>query len=304
MLKILIVGWGSIAKQHVQALHNLNRKFELYRLVRNNSSDEQRFIKSYKHVSAIDVQLDFAIIANPSSLHARTIEALSVLDIPLFVEKPFVTSISELETVLQIINKKQLVVYVAHCLRFLGCLRFLESYIRNTNRQINEVNAYFGSYLPDWRPGQDYRLTYSTNKSLGGGVDLDLIHEPDYVYWLFGLPINVKKVISNRSHLKLDVPDMAHLIFEYDDFMAFITVNYYRKDTKRTMEIVMEDQTLDIDLIENTVISSSGELLYKGSPLKEKAYLDDQMNYFLSNYNGAFDFNNPAEAGELLKLCI
>ena len=61
-------------------------------------------------------------------------------------------------------------------------------YVKN-NVDLSKVysaRAISSSYLPDWRPGQDYRTTYSAHKDMGGGVSIDLIHEWDYLSWLFG----------------------------------------------------------------------------------------------------------------------
>ena len=59
--------------------------------------------------------------------------------------------------------------------------------------RIISVYAENGSFMPDWHPWENYRISYASNMRLGGGVVLTQIHEIDYLYWLFG---DVKKVSS------------------------------------------------------------------------------------------------------------
>jgi len=61
--------------------------------------------------------------------------------------------------------------------------------------------------LPDWRPWQDYSQSYSAKKELGGGVVLDLIHELDYSYWLFGEFYELKSFTGKVSNLKIETND-------------------------------------------------------------------------------------------------
>ena len=44
----------------------------------------------------------------------------------------------------------------------------------------------YGWWLPAWRPATDYRSQYSAQRSLGGGIVLDAIHEIDYALALAG----------------------------------------------------------------------------------------------------------------------
>ena len=82
------------------------------------------------------------------------------------------------------------------------------------------VRAMSSSYLPDWRPGQDYRKTYSAHKDLGGGVSIDLIHEWDYLTYLFGWPKKVHSFIGKKSNLEIDSDDYAIYIAEFEKMIA------------------------------------------------------------------------------------
>ncbi len=54
--------------------------------------------------------------------------------------------------------------------------------------KIYSVQVDLGEYLPDWHPWEDYRQSYAARADQGGGVVLTLIHELDYLHWLFGKP--------------------------------------------------------------------------------------------------------------------
>ena len=100
---------------------------------------------------------------------------------------------------------------------------------------------------------------------MGGGVHLDLIHEIDYCKWLFGMPDKTTIVFRNVSTLGIDAMDFAHYEFLYKRFTANITLNYYRRDGKREIEIVTNNETIVVDLIKNTVLAKvSGIQLFSG----------------------------------------
>ena len=122
--------------------------------------------------------------------------------------------------------------------------------------KINEVNVYCGSYLPSWRPSVDFRKVYSSNKNLGGGVHLDMIHELDYTYWLLGEPDKVTSTLRSTSSLEIDAVDYANYLWEYADFSANIVLNYYRPDTKRTLEIVTAEHIYFVDILKNRILKN------------------------------------------------
>jgi len=300
-MKILIVGLGSIAKKHIAALKKLLPSCEIFALRNGKDSKSYENIIDLYNLQDTSEQFDFAIISNPTSQHAQTIELLKSFAIPLFIEKPLFDTINYSELVQGITNLGTKT-YIACNLRFLDSLQYLKSKL--INRRINEVNVYCGSYLPDWRPDVDFRKVYSANKEQGGGVHIDLIHEIDYIVWLFGIPVDLKKTFLSQSSLNISAFDYANYLFIYNEFCANIILNYYRRDAKRTIEVVCEEGTFIVDLLKNTV-TFNGEIIFKSNQKILDTY-DSQMSFFIDNLESQneFIFNNINEAYNILKLCL
>lgn len=300
-MKILIVGLGSIAKKHIAALKKLLPSCEIFALRNGKDSKSYENIIDLYNLQDTSEQFDFAIISNPTSQHAQTIELLKSFAIPLFIEKPLFDTINYSELVQGITNLGTKT-YIACNLRFLDSLQYLKSKL--INRRINEVNVYCGSYLPDWRPDVDFRKVYSANKEQGGGVHIDLIHEIDYIVWLFGIPVDLKKTFLSQSSLNISAFDYANYLFIYNEFCANIILNYYRRDAKRTIEVVCEEGTFIVDLLKNTV-TFNGEIIFKSNQKILNTY-DSQMSFFIDNLESQneFIFNNINEAYNILKLCL
>ena len=164
---------------------------------------------------------------------------------------------------------------------------------------------YCGSYLPEWRPGTDWRACYSARPELGGGVHIDLIHELDYVHWIFGDPQRVRKTLRHASSLGIGAVDYANYCLEYADFCVSVVLNYYRRDYKRTVEIVADEGTWTADLGAGRVTDAAGRVLFE-SRLSDGDDYWAQLKYFLSllGEDAPAPFNDVFEAYEVLKLCL
>lgn len=302
-MKILIVGLGSIAKKHIDAIRQVCPHVEIYALrSTRNAIPYSGVIDIYEPDERLK-EFKFAIISNPTSLHARTISDLLKYRIPLFIEKPVVDSLEYSELINEVKNL-EIPTYVACNLRFLGCLRFIKDHLRkNPSHRINEVNVYCGSYLPDWRPGLDYKKCYSAIPELGGGVNIDLIHELDFTCWIFGWPKSTFAICRNVSSLDIRAFDYANYTLIYPDFTVSVVLNYYRRDYKRTIEIVFEDETWSVDLKSNTVIANGIEI-FRGNDGILDTYRS-QMEYFLHCLNtGELIENDIESAYKTLNICL
>lgn len=295
-MRVLVVGLGSIARKHIEALGIVRPDAQIYALRHNPQSTKVDGVTNiYTIDEAAELKFDFAIISNPTSKHRQTIEWLSELGIPLFIEKPLFDQLSSPP-------KVNSLTYVACNLRFCECLEWVKQNIEG--RRINEVNAYCGSYLPEWRPDVDWRKIYSANKELGGGVHIDLIHEIDYIYWIFGAPISTSKVFRTASSLEISAFDYANYCLIYSNFAVSVVLNYYRRDYKRTLELLFDDTTWNVDLAANRV-TSGDKVLFSGSSVAISSYVK-QMRYFIGLIeSGSSSSMNPIEeAYEVLKICL
>jgi len=280
-MTVLIIGLGSIARKHFRALKQLAPSVCVYALRSGNNIINEDGIINIFNINELFVKPDFCIISSPTALHAKHITLALTLNCPLLIEKPVLHSLEHAYVLENECRKKNIITYVACNLRFHKCLGFIKNYLRQNNPVVNEVNIYCGSYLPDWRPGNDYKLNYSSNSEMGGGVHLDLIHEIDYTYWLFGSPKNVTSVKTSKSSLHINSVDYANYILEYDFFNVSISLNYYRRDTKRSMELVLSTDTLMVDLKNHSVKNSKGEILFDCNDEDILYTYKDQLSYFL-----------------------
>ena len=303
-MKVLIIGLGSIALKHIKALQELYPSVVIYALRRK--AELSKGIKGVIEIFDMDEiavdTLSFILISNPTSVHYDTIQKVIRYKKPLFIEKPlFVTLSKEANNLVMEVERQGISTYVACNLRFLESIAKTKELL--VGKRVNEVNVYCGSYLPNWRPNVDFRKVYSANKEMGGGVHIDLIHELDYVYWLFGTPIHTQSFFSNKSSLNITAYDYANYLWEYDGFSVSVVLNYYRRDSKRTLEILTDEGTYLVDLLKNN-ISYNDEIVFQSSQLSLETYTA-QMQFFVEEIlNKQTKFNTIVEGYKVLKLCL
>lgn len=306
-MRVLIVGFGSIAKKHYLALQQIEPLIELVALRSNPTSVPIQNVHSIYNIEELKLNspYDFAIISNPTYKHEETIELLLDLKCPLFIEKPLFHTLQS-GKILRKIYDYGIITYVACNLRFLDSLKYLKEKLL-PEIEINEVNVYCGSFLPEWRQDIDYKTVYSAHEEHGGGVHLDLIHELDYTFWLFGKPIQVTSHRRSKSTIDIDAIDYANYFLEYDKFAVNIILNYYRKDKKRSIELVCSDDTYLVDLYSNSISSIKG-LIFQSKQDIVDTY-KQQLEYFIDKIINPLrknekTMNSVNEAFEVLKICL
>lgn len=300
---------GSIGLRHLKNLKKIMSSFETASLRSTNRNISEEYYKLIDHEfynfeDAKKFDPDVVFITNPTSLHVETtLQFMDNVD-GIFIEKPLSDNI---ESAKKLVKNTDVIMHVACPLRFHPVIKFLKNYFNSTNK-IKSIHITSGSYLPSWRPGQDYKKTYSARKDLGGGVSLDLIHEIDFMRWIFGDISEGYFGSAKISDLELDVEDTAYGIWKLKNgAVCEIHLDYYRKIPKREVEIVTENAVVHADLIRSKVKiceETGEEKTYHFNFDRNDMYLEE-MNYFLDILaNGVKSFNNTSFAIETLKYAL
>lgn len=252
-LKVCFVGVGSIAKRHIRNLREVcnKRGIELHIDALRRMPDSVEGVDCvFTSVGAMPSDYDCVFITNPTSMHLDYLKLFHDKGKNFFIEKP-VVSAKQIKDAKGFVTRNGSTYYVACPLRYTSVIQFIKENV--DAKDVLSIRSISSSYLPDWRPGTDYTESYSAHKDQGGGVDIDLIHEWDYLTYLFGWPKNVKCLMGKKSDLKIDSNDFALYVAEYDDKVVELHLDYFGRETIREIEIFTKEDTIIGDLINNTL---------------------------------------------------
>jgi hypothetical protein len=211
-----------------------------------------------------------AIVANESSLHVQTARRLLDAGAHVLIEHPLAIGVSPgLLDLVRDVAATDRVVRVAYNLRFLGAIGRIASLLRDgTIGAPLFVRIEAGQWLPDWRPGRDYRDGYSASASRGGGVALDLSHEIDYMRMLLGMPTAWSTYRAVTGLLDGDSEDVFEGVYSFDDgALCSVHLDYLERQARRRIRIVGSVGTIECDIPGQRLdVSTGGTVTALGEP--------------------------------------
>ena len=251
-LTIGIVGLGSIGQRHIKNVLKLCGENGLSCYVaalRHRPSTlppaiaslVNREVYSYADMPCCDIVL----ICNPSQTHLETVHKLKNKAAKIFLEKPaFIKPITECElSDLDPLGDK---IRVACPLRHSRTYEELSAYVKAN--EIYSARAICSSYLQQWRTGADYSKLYSARED-SGGVKIDLIHEFDYMFRLFGFPSEAVLLEGKVSNLSIKCSDVALYSGFYPKMAAEIHLDYFGRRSQRQCEIYSRNEVRTFDFL-------------------------------------------------------
>lgn len=301
-MKALFVGAGSIGRRHIKdfysecGAHGITPDIHVLRRHIGNLYELNYISKQITELT--DTDYDVAFITNPTNLHFDALSNLNGRAKFYFVEKPIFDSATYDFSSIGINDSNT---YVAAPMRHTLVYKKIKEIV--SSHKIYSARVICSSYLPEWRNEVDYRTVYSANKEMGGGVNLDLIHEIDYVYDLLGNPENVLSVSGKYSDLEITSNDLSVYIFEYKDKVCEIHLDYFGRKNIRTCELFTENGTYLADFFNELICLPDGTQV-DCHVMPDEEFINE-MHYFYDFIMGdKISINPPSLALKTLEIAL
>ncbi|WP_422371753.1 Gfo/Idh/MocA family protein [Hoeflea sp.] len=256
--KILIIGFGSIGARHARVAAALGWSVS----VLSRREKPEGVVHSWHQnlASAIAENPDMVIIATETGRHLDDLRMLSQVAYsgPVLVEKPLFSGSEDISG----LSFER--ISCAYVLRVHPLLVKLKSLLEADGSPIAMMHAYCGQHLADWRPGEDYRTSYSASRESGGGVLRDLSHELDYVMWLMqGRPVSVLAQGGNLGLLGIDSDESWAIQLRYPGQPSpnvTVTINYLDRPAKRFVTVGTKEHSYQLDFVSQKLFRDGLEI--------------------------------------------
>ncbi len=295
---ILIVGLESIGKRHLRNLVELgyrNISIVTRHGIPVESFEEFEFYTSISSACSSKF-VNVVIISTPTSNHIiDLLEALENNIKNIYLEKPISHSLDNIKEIERKVSISNVNIVVGYDLHFDPGLILMKEYIdSNKIGKIVSFVSEVGQYLPDWRPGVDYRKSMSAHKNQGGGVMLDLVHEFDYINWLVGPIRSITGKNNKISNLEIDTEDVSVNIIETDSgVLGTIHLDYLQCELSRTCKVIGDDGMIIWDYKNSTLKFMSHNdrswIVHDFSERNRNDRFMDIMSSFMNSCNGSND---------------
>lgn len=294
-MKILVVGCGSIGERHIKNLIDISS----HNIIAFDTSKERLdVIKGHYDVETcdniercFDYGVDAVIVCTPPNSHIQIADLAITHDAHVFIEKPISDRLDNLDELIKKAANNQKIILVGYCFRFSEGLKIVKNLIDSGKLgRILSIKAEFGQYLPDWRPWQNYRQSYTAKKELGGGIILDGSHEIDYLYWLVGDVREVFCFADKISDLEVETEDIAEILLRFSNgVVGEIHLDFIQRAYSRNCKIIGEKGTLIWNFGEHKVsiyLADSNEWKIYNVDADVNLMYIEEMKHFLQCIDG------------------
>ena len=312
---LLIMGAGSIGERHIGILQKLGySNIWVYRQCNGSLRNiDENSIHVLTDLSLTDqIKPSAAIICTPTAQHLKQALFCAERGIPVLIEKPLSDNLAGFDQLKATVLRNNGYVQTAYMLRFYPLFKSIKSVIENKELgNLLSMQTYWGEYLPDWHPWEDYRHSYAARKEMGGGAALTLSHDVDLVNWFSGNKVKNWSTMKNyRSALEINVESGADISIAYENgITAHCHVNFHERVPKRCYRFVFDEGSIEVDYLQSSMIFyRQKETISQTIPDFDRNQLyEAQLLYFFRQINdenrSQAAINSIRESEAIIKIC-
>ncbi len=306
-MRIAVIGCGSIGIRHLRNLKHLGFEnliaFDILPETRRVVERELRIPVLERIEELWARKPDAVFIASPTNQHIEQAIMAARQGCHLFIEKPLSHSLSQIDILLHEVEKRGLVTMVACNMRFHPGPSTIKKLLGEAAiGQVIAARLQTGSFLPGWRPQQDYRQSYSASLKWGGAI-LDCIHEIDLSLWYFGPASLLGSVSLAARTINLETDGLAEILLSHDSgVISSVHLNFVQRDYRRSCQVIGSSGTIYWEFSDHLVqvYGPQGDVVQEFSePVGwelNQMYVDE-IDHFFQAVNTVSPTTNPISGG-------
>ncbi|MHC3994623.1 Gfo/Idh/MocA family oxidoreductase [Thiomicrolovo sp. ZZH C-3] len=273
MIKIALIGLGSMGRNHYRILHALGEKVEIVALcdvVKNGDFAEPFFTDVDEMLDT--AKPDAAIIVVPTFLHKEVALKCIERGVHVFIEKPAASTIEDAKLIAKAVQEAGLKSCVGHVERFNPVVQALKEELKGKEIYTMSITR-VGPFPP---------------RIADVGVLTDLsVHDIDLMRFITHRNILEKNIFKSRK-IHNHHEDNAVLSFELEDaIVGEILTNWLTPFKKRTIEVACKDAYFEADLITQNLTEYSNfhvnnSYVVRGCHIKKDEPLLKEVEAFIT----------------------
>ena len=225
MIRVAMIGTGSIAETHIKAFLKFPTRCQMVALMDVYPEKAERTKQAFGLAAKVytdhrtlldDCAFDLAVICAPPFVHApATIDALNAGK-HVLVEKPMATSLQECDAMIAAARaNKRLLSVIAQNRYRTPMLKLKQLAASGLLGKI--AHAQIDSFW--WRGANYYNLWWrGTWEKEGGGCTLNhAVHQIDLFHWIVGMPQSLQAILANVAHENSQVEDFSTAVLFYEN---------------------------------------------------------------------------------------
>lgn len=272
MIKIALIGLGSMGRNHYRILHELSDRVTIVGLcdvVQNDEFEEPFFTDVDTMLDS--VKPDAAIIVVPTFLHKEVAIKCIERGVHVFIEKPAASTIDDAKIIAKAVKDAGLKSCVGHVERFNPVVQALKAELEGKEIYTMAITR-VGPFPP---------------RIADVGVLTDLsVHDIDLMRFITHRDILKKNIFKSRK-IHNHYEDNAVLSFKLEDsIVAEILTNWLTPFKKRMIEVACKDAYYEADLIAQSLTEYSdfhvnNSYVVRGCHIKKDEPLLKEVEAFL-----------------------